>query len=155
MTFGVDARAVNFVAADFKVRLDPTAARRMHTVWDADAGERFAAATRGVGLQLPSALAMYRQTVSVFHEQADVDNEGTAGQFHALYNPARACTGRSFGASHANQPDVVYRRCDVVLRPTAVRSSAAFLEVDDRVFVTGTQIVDWGQDMVAACVPAG
>jgi hypothetical protein len=155
MTFTVDKEAVDLDAVEFHLLLDPTAERRMHTIWDGDVGAVSAAATKGIMLQLPSALDVYRQAISVFHEQADVTGEATTGGFHGLYNSASACSGRAFGAAYTDRPPVVYRGCGPVLKATAVRSSAAFLEVDDRVVVTKTDIVDWGPDMAAACAPAG
>jgi hypothetical protein len=155
MTFAIDTNAVDVDAVEFKLLLDPTAVRRIHTVWAGDVGVASAAATKGITLQLPPALDMYRQAISVFHEQADVTGEATTGGFRALYNSAEACSGRDFGTAYTDQPPVVYRGCLPVLKPTAIRSSAAFLEVDDRVVVTKTTIVDWGRDMAAACAPAG
>lgn len=155
MTFAVDTDAVDLDAADFKLLVDPIAVGRLLQIWDEDTALALPAAARGVTLQLPPALAMYRQAISVFHEQTGSEGLRSTRRFHALYNTADACTGRDFGAPFADEPDVVYRRCGPALEPTAVRASAAFLEIDDRLVVTGTQTVDWGQDMDAACTPAG
>lgn len=153
ISFSVDAAPVTLALGDVSLLVHPPQVRT-HVVEVEDTSERMIAATRWLETGVSAMLQAYRGAVSFFPEWADIESEGTAHAYTPLRQRATACSGEVFGAGAPGRPDVVYQSCRQPLRDKALRASAGFFEIDDRLHALPAMRVKWDAATRAACAVA-
>jgi len=153
ISFTVDPAPATLRRDDVSLRAHPPEVR-MHVVENGDIGTGMIAATRRLETRVASPFQPYRGAVSVFPEWADIEQSGTTHAFTPLRQRASACSGEAFGAGARDRPDVVYQDCARPLVGKALRASAGFFEIDNRLQALPVLHVDWDATAQAACAAA-
>lgn len=153
ISFTVGPAPATLTRDDVSLRAHPPEIR-MHVVENEDTGMAMIAATRRLETRVAATLQPYRDAVSFFPEWADIEENGSTHTYTPLRQRASACSGEVFGAGARNRPDLVYQNCARPLGGKALRASAGFFEIDDRLHALPVLHVDWDEATKAACAVA-